>query len=78
MEIEEYMNMLSPGEDAVVKSVSDETGMKRRLTDLGLTENTRVQCQLVAAGGDPAAYRIRGALVALRSTDAHCVRIVRA
>ena len=41
--------------------------------DLGLTHGARVRCLFAAPGGDPRAYRIRGAVIALRSEDAELV-----
>lgn len=44
--------------------------MRRRLLDLGLVEGTRVMCLQRSPAGDPTAYRIRGAVIALRAEDA--------
>ena len=49
--------------------------MRRRLQDIGLISGTRVECVGVSPLGDPAAYLIRGAVVALRSRDAGGVRL---
>lgn len=48
--------------------------MKRRLLDLGLVEDTRIACVGRSPGGDPAAYLIRGAVIAIR--DADCSRVL--
>ena len=50
---------------------------RRRLLDLGLVRGTPVTRELTSAGGDPVAYRIRGALIALRRTQAAWIRIER-
>ena len=50
-------------------------GMRRRLMDVGLIEHTEVECLGRSPGGDPAAYLIRGAVIALRRAD--CAGIVR-
>lgn len=44
---------------------------RRRLLDLGLVPGTRVASELRGPSGDPTAYRIRGALIALRRDQAH-------
>ena len=49
--------------------------MRRRLQDLGLVADTRVQCIQRAASGDPTAYRIRGAVIALRAADARLIEV---
>ena len=43
--------------------------MRRRLQDLGLIEGTRVECLQRSPSGDPTAYLIRGAVIALREED---------
>lgn len=68
---------LREGESAYVKEVSAGPGMERRLTDLGLVRGTRVTCVLCSPAGDPRAYLIRGALIALRRSDAVGVRVER-
>ncbi len=66
------LNQLKPGEEAVVTSISGEN---RRLRDLGLIEGTKVKCVLKSPLGDPAAYRIRGAVVAIRREDAADIKV---
>jgi DtxR family Mn-dependent transcriptional regulator len=48
---------------------------RRRLLDLGLVRGTVVVPELVSSAGDPVAYRIRGALVALRREQASWVLV---
>lgn len=43
--------------------------MRRRLLDMGLIEGTRISCLQKSPAGDPVAYLIRGAVIALRSED---------
>jgi DtxR family Mn-dependent transcriptional regulator len=50
---------------------------RRRLLDLGVVPGTEIVPELVSAGGDPVAYRIRGALIALRREQAEWIRIER-
>ena len=61
---------LSEGESAFVLSLKSESAMRRRLMDIGLIEGTHVTCLKRAPFGDPAAYLIRGAVIAIRSKDA--------
>lgn len=61
---------LSPGEQGNVASLCTRGPMRRRLLELGLVEGTRVECLCRSPGGDPSAYRIRGAVIALRRKDA--------
>ncbi len=46
---------------------------RRRLMDLGIVPGTRVGAEMKAAGGDPTAYRVRGAVIALRRRQAEMV-----
>jgi DtxR family Mn-dependent transcriptional regulator len=48
---------------------------RRRLLDLGLVPGTRVTAELTSASGDPVAYDIRGALIALRREQASWIRV---
>jgi len=60
-------------ESGVIKGLSQEIqGLaRRRLLDLGITPGARIQKALVSSfGGDPTAYLIRGAKVALRREQA--------
>ena len=60
---------LQVGERARVASLLSRGSMRRRLQDIGLIEGTEVECVQKSPAGDPVAYRIRGALFALRSED---------
>ncbi len=71
------LSALREGESAYVTEVSAGPAMDRRLTDLGLVRGTRVTCVLRSPAGDPCAYLIRGALIALRRTDAEGVALER-
>jgi len=50
---------------------------RRRLLDLGLVPGTLVEAELASAGGDPVAFRIRGALIALRKDQSRWIQIDR-
>ncbi len=62
------LSSLQAGEEARVLKLSPRLrGVeRRRLMDLGILPGTKIRAELVATGGDPVAYRIRGALIALR------------
>lgn len=51
---------------------------RRRLLDLGVVRGTPITPELASAAGDPIAYRIRGALIALRRTQAAWIHVRRA
>lgn len=68
------LNDMKPGEYAVVSQLKSTGSMRRRLLDIGLVENTEVECLGRSPGGDPTAFLIRGAVIAIRSED--CVNIL--
>lgn len=61
---------LRPGQTAVVSGLMAQGPMRRRLQDIGLIRGTCVECLSKSPLGDPAAYLIRGAVIALRKNDA--------
>lgn len=68
---------LQEGESARVASLLNTGSIKRRLQDLGLVEGTKVQCIQKSPYGDPVAYSIRGAVIALRTEDAQGILVSR-
>ncbi|MBS6951913.1 MAG: ferrous iron transport protein A [Enterocloster asparagiformis] len=63
------LNDINPGEKATVKELVSTGSIRRRLLDIGLVENTEVECLGRSPAGDPCAYLIRGAVIAIRSED---------
>ncbi len=61
------------GETAVVERLLIHGSMRRRLLDLGLCECAKVKCVGKSPLGDPSAYLICGAVIAIRAADARCV-----
>jgi DtxR family Mn-dependent transcriptional regulator len=68
---------LEPGAAATVVGLSPacQGSQRRRLLDLGVVRGTRIEAVFRSAAGDPVAYRIRGAVIALRREQADWVRI---
>jgi Fe2+ transport system protein FeoA len=71
---------LEAGESArVIRIAASCTGsQRRRLLDLGVVRGTEIRSEFGSTSGDPVAYRIRGALIALRRSQARTVEIDRA
>lgn len=67
------LDKIKPGERAVISKLNISGSMRRRLLDIGLIENTEVECVGKSPAGDPLAFLIRGAVIAIRSED--CRRI---
>lgn len=66
---------LRPGDKAVVVKLEIEGNMGKRIRDLGLIEGTTVECVGNSPLGDPLAYRIRGAVFAVRKSDVEAVQV---
>jgi DtxR family Mn-dependent transcriptional regulator len=75
----ETLGDLRPGEVGRVVDVSPacQGSQRRRLLDLGVVKGTEIEAELVSATGNPVAYKIRGALIALRREQAEWIRIER-
>lgn len=64
------LNDLRKGEKAIIKNIELEGSIKRRLLDMGLIKDSIIECILESPLKDPKAYWIKGALIAIRSSDA--------
>ena len=71
------MNELRPGERGIVIALDAVGALRRRLLDIGLTGRTRVECLGSNTGGNLTAFRIRGAVIAIRTEDSRLVRVRR-
>ncbi len=73
----ESLASLKIGEEATVLSISKAMRgqQRRRLMDLGVVPGTPIRAEMKSATGDPTAYNIRGALVALRQQHANMIFI---
>lgn len=75
MEGTRTLSDLRPGEEGVVCALKPDGDIRRRLQDIGLIQGTAVRCLGRSPLGDPTAYRIRGATMALRRSDAGNVEV---
>ncbi len=75
MQQERTLNQLAIGERATVTRLRTHGSMRRRLLDIGLTEGARIECVGRSPTGDPSAYLIRGAVIAIRCEDSNEIMI---
>lgn len=75
MEHPRDLSELLPGQSAEVRSLQTVGPMRRRLLDMGLIEHTEVMCLGKSPLGDPSAYLIRGAVIAIRAKDSRQILI---
>lgn len=64
------LHELPKGSFGVVKKLTAKGSARRRMLDLGLIHDTYVESLMKSPAGDPIAYQIRGAVIALRSEEA--------
>lgn len=64
------LNSLPIGRKGTVKMLTNDGSQRRRLLDLGLISDTIVEALQKSPSGDPTAYGIRGAVIALRCEEA--------
>lgn len=64
------LHMVPIGSFSKVKDLTADGSSRRRMLDLGLVYNTEVESLRRSPSGDPIAYQIRGAVIALRSEEA--------
>jgi len=65
------------GERCIIKAIASLGAKRRRLMDLGFCPGAVVECVGKSPLGDPAAYSIRAAIIALRDIDAKDIQIER-
>lgn len=64
-----YLSDIKVGDKVKILKVDADKLIKRRLQDIGLFENTNVECVLKSSFGSTFAYLIKGALIAIRRED---------
>lgn len=67
---------LKVGQSGTVVSVNAKGDILRRLLDIGIVSGTKVKCVLKSSLGDPTAFLIRGAVIALRKEDSANITVV--
>lgn len=66
---------LRVGQRGVVTSLHAQGIIRRRMLDLGLVPGTVVESVRRSPAGDPTAYNIRGAVIALRAEESSKVYV---
>lgn len=73
------LSTLEPGEEAVVINISAASrgAERRRFLDLGILPGTKITAEFESPSGNPMAYKIRGATIALREGQAQHIKVKR-
>ncbi len=69
------LNKLPIGKKGVVTALLSSGIERRRMLDLGVVQGTTIEALQRSPSGDPIAYFIRGAVIALRDEDANKVKV---
>lgn len=74
--MEVTLNLFEVGDYGVVKNVSGEGKIKRRLFDMGITPGAEILLRKRAPLGDPIEVTVRGYELTLRKSEAECVNML--
>ena len=69
------LDQLKTGQLATVVGLTNRGANRSRLLDLGILPGTKIEVELRSPLGDPTAYRVRGAVIALRRIQAQKIQI---
>lgn len=69
------LDKLPLGKKCRVKYLVCEGNIRRRMLDLGIIQDTEIEALTQSPSGDPTAYFIRGAVIAIRKEDAASIYI---
>lgn len=69
------LSSLNPGESAAVLKLHNQGPIRNRLLELGFIPGTQIKCVGKSPFGDPLAFSVRGAVIALRKEDTDTIEI---
>ncbi|MBR7164631.1 MAG: ferrous iron transport protein A [Clostridia bacterium] len=70
------LHSLPIGATAYIKELSARDSIRRRLLDIGLTPGAKITCLYQSPAGDPRAYLVLGAVIALRLEEASQIEVI--
>ena len=71
--MEKLLSNFKRGERGIVKKISAEGGIRRRLFDMGVTPQAEIRMKKLAPLGDPMEVNLRGYELTLRKSEAATV-----
>ena len=69
------LSELKVSQKARVKKVLAQGRLRRRFIDIGIIEDTEIECIAISPHGNPKAFLIRGALFAIRNEDSELIKV---
>ena len=71
----ETLKDVAVGDSAIVKKLSGEGALKRRIMDMGVTKGVEIFVRKVAPFGDPIEVTVRGYELSLRKAEAENILV---
>lgn len=71
------LDLSSPGSEYVISKINARNACYSRLTDLGIVPGTRIKAIGKSPLGDPAAYFVKGTVIALRNSDSKNITVTK-
>lgn len=71
--MEKYLSELTIGQSGIVKKITADGRIKRRLFDMGVTPNVEILLLKFAPLGDPIEVTLRGYELSLRKSEAQTI-----
>ena len=73
--MEKTLKEFTVGEKGIVKKITAEGRIRRRLFDMGVTQGAEIVMKKIAPLGDPIEVTLRGYELSLRKSEAECVEM---
>lgn len=67
---------LKSGEKGMIDFIDESHPSARRILEVGFTPGQEIQLISKSVFSDPIAYSIRGTLIAIRKSEAECIKIL--
>ncbi len=75
LETEVSLDSLRPGEKGIILAITADATLKMHLLELGFVLGSPIAFLMSTPFGDPNIYSLRGTSIALRKSEAKCIRI---
>jgi ferrous iron transport protein A len=70
------LDSLKPGEKGSILKVTADADLKLHLLELGFVTGSPIVFLMTTPFGDPNIYTLRGTSIALRKSEAQCIRVL--
>lgn len=68
-------SQLKFGEKVIIRNIDSSHPSSRRILEIGFTPGQEIELINSSIFNDPLAFSIRGTVIALRKTDAACIKV---